>query len=167
MHGIQAPDDPLAAALMGAIFPLLKDSQSELMAATAEFDLTFSQLRMLFVLDRAEPDLAINELADRVSLSVAAASRAADGMVRAGLLLRREDLSDRRIKRVGLSSAGNRAIEQIVAARRLAAERFVSKLNGAERAALASAVTTLGALTRTHFPELCAHLSTSSSDNSP
>lgn len=167
MHKIQIPKDPLAADLMEAIFPLLKDSQSELMAATAEFDLTFSQLRMLFVLDGVETDLAIHELADRVALSVAAASRAADGMVRTGLLLRREDIADRRIKRIGLSSAGNQAIEQIIAARRLAAERFVNKLNDPERAALASAVTILGALTRTHFPDICAHVSISSSDTTP
>jgi len=161
------PDmDPLAAQLIGAIFPLFKDSQSEVMAATAEFDLTFSQLRMLFVLDRAQADLAINELADSVSLSMAAAGRAADGMVRSGLLFRREDVEDRRIKRIGLSPAGNRAIEQIGTARRLAAERFVSALNGDEREALAGAMTTLGALTRAHFPHLCLPLSISSLDTS-
>jgi DNA-binding MarR family transcriptional regulator len=166
MHKIQAIKDPLVAELMGAISPLFKDSQSEVMAATAEFDLTFSQLRMLFVLDRAGTDLAINELADRVSLSMGAAGRAVDGMVRAGLLFRREDVEDRRIKRIGLSPTGNRAIEQIVAARRLAVERFVSALNSTERAALATAVTTLGALTRVHFPDMCAHLPISSSENS-
>jgi DNA-binding MarR family transcriptional regulator len=166
MHKIPADMDPLAADLIGAIFPLFKDSQSEVMAATAEFDLTFSQLRMLFVLDRAQADLAVNELADRVSLSVAAAGRAADGMVRSGLLFRREDIEDRRVKRIGLTPAGNRAIEKIGAARRLAAERFVSALDGAERAALAGAVSTLGALTRAHFPHLCAPSSISSSDTS-
>jgi DNA-binding MarR family transcriptional regulator len=128
MKRIQSKD-PLAADLIGAIGPLFKDSQSEVMAATAAFDLTFSQLRMLFVLDQAGTDLAINELADRVSLSMATAGRAADGMVRAGLLFRREDVADRRIKRIGLNPAGNRAIDQIVAACGLAAERFVSRLN--------------------------------------
>ena len=166
MHKMPPGTDPLAADLIGAIFPLFKDSQSEVMAATAEFELTFSQLRMLFVLDKAEADLAINELADRVSLSMAAAGRAADGMVRAGLLFRREDVEDRRIKRIGLSSKGSRAIEKIGAARRLAAERFVSTLDSTERAALASAVATLGALTRAHFPHLCASIPNSSSDTS-
>jgi DNA-binding MarR family transcriptional regulator len=159
--------DPLAADLIRAISPLFKDSQSEVMAATAAFDLTLSQLRMLFVLDSAGTDLAINELADRVSLSMPTAGRAADGMVRAGLLFRREDVADRRIKRIGLTPDGNRAIDQIVAARRLAAERFVSRLNPSERAQLAAAVTIFGALTRVHFPEMCVHLSISSSETSP
>ena len=147
------PDmDPLAVALIMAIVPLIKDSQTEVMTVTAEFDLTMSQLRMLFVLDKARADLAVNEVADQVSLSMAAAGRAVDGLVRGGLLSRREDSIDRRIKRIGLTDAGKRAIEQIGAARRHSVERFVDALNKTERAALAAAVATLGELTRKHFP---------------
>ena len=147
------PDmDPLAVALIMAIVPLIKDSQTEVMTATAEFDLTMSQLRMLFVLDKARADLAVNEVADQVALSMAAAGRAVDGLVRGGLLSRREDPIDRRIKRIGLTDAGKRAIEQIGAARRHSVERFVDALNKTERAALAAAVATLGELTRKHFP---------------
>ena len=147
------PDmDPLAVALIMAIVPLIKDSQTEVMTVTAEFDLTMSQLRRLFVLDKARADLAVNEVADQVSLSMAAAGRAVDGLVRGGLLSRREDSIDRRIKRIGLTDAGKRAIEQIGAARRHSVERFVDALNKSERAALAAAVATLGELTRKHFP---------------
>lgn len=166
MHRFPSDMDPLAAELILAILPLLKDSQTEVVTATAEFDLTFSQLRMLFVLDKAQADLAINELADRVSLSMAAAGRAADGMVRGGLLSRREDPVDRRIKRIGLTPAGTQAIEKIGAARRFSAERFVNALDATERAALATALATLGALTRTHFPGMCAGTSIPSSDTS-
>ena len=149
------PDmDPLAVALIMAIVPLIKDSQTEVMTVTAEFDLTMSQLRMLFVLDKARADLAVNEVADQVALSMAAAGRAVDGLVRGGLLSRREDPIDRRIKRIGLTDAGKRAIEQIGAARRHSVERFVGALNKTERAALAAAVATLGELTRKHFPGL-------------
>ena len=147
------PDmDPLAVALIMAVVPLIKDSQTEVMAVTAEFDLTMSQLRMLFVLDKARADLAVNEVADQVALSMAAAGRAVDGLVRGGLLSRREDSLDRRIKRIGLTDAGKRAIEQIGVARRHSVERFVDALNKTERAALAAAVATLGELTRKHFP---------------
>jgi DNA-binding MarR family transcriptional regulator len=147
------PDmDPLAVALIIAIVPLIKDSQTEVMTVTAEFDLTMSQLRMLFVLDKARADLAVNEVADQVALSMAAAGRAVDGLVRGGLLSRREDPLDRRIKRIGLTDAGKRAIDQIGAARRHSVERFVDALNKTERAALAAAVATLGELTRKHFP---------------
>ena len=167
MHRMPPDTDPLAAALLRAIFPLFKDGQSEVMAATAKFDLTLSQLRMLFVLDKADADLAINELADRVSLSMAATGRAVDGLVRSGLLLRRDDAADRRIKRIALSPTGNQTIEHIVEARRAAAERFVGMLDDAERAQLAGAVATLSGLTRAHFPHLYASFSTSPSDTSP
>lgn len=152
MHEFPPDMDPLAVALIMAIVPLIKDSQTEVMTVTAEFDLTMSQLRMLFVLDKARADLAVNEVADQVSLSMAAAGRAVDGLVRGGLLSRREDPIDRRIKRIGLTDAGKRAIEQIGAARRHSVERFVDALNKTERAALAAAVATLGELTRKHFP---------------
>jgi DNA-binding MarR family transcriptional regulator len=151
MHEFPPDMDPLVVALIMAVFPLIKDSQTEVMAVTAEFDLTMSQLRMLFVLDKARADLAVNEVADQVSLSMAAAGRAVDGLVRGGLLSRREDPIDRRIKRIGLTDAGKRAIEQIGAARRHSVERFVDALNKTERAALTAAVATLGALTRKHF----------------
>jgi len=162
-----SPDmDPLVVALIMAVAPLIKDSQTEVMTITAELDLTLSQLRMLFALDRARTDLAVNELADQVSLSMAAAGRAVDGLVRGGLLSRREDPLDRRIKRIGLTAAGKRAIDQIGAARRHSVERFVDALNETERAALTAAVATLGALTRKHFPAMFPDLLIPSSDTS-
>ena len=42
------PDmDPLAAGLIGAIFPIIKDGQTGVVSAMAGFDLTFSQFRIL------------------------------------------------------------------------------------------------------------------------
>lgn len=166
MHEFPRNTDPLIAALVVAILPLIKDSQTEVMTITAEFDLNISQLRMLFVLDKARADLAVNELADQVSLSMAAAGRAVDALVRSGLLSRREDPVDRRIKRIALTAAGKRAIEQIGAARLHSVERFVDALSKTERAALAAAVATLGALTRKHFPAMFPGLLTPSSDSS-
>jgi DNA-binding MarR family transcriptional regulator len=166
MHKIPPGMDPLAADLLGAIMPLIKSSQADVMAATVTFELTLSQLRMMFVLDHAQADLAVNELADQVSLSMAAAGRAVDAMVRSGLLSRREDVDDRRVKRIALTPEGHRAIEQIGTARRRATERFVLALTEEERAALTRAVATLGSLTRAHFPGVFVTLPISPSDNS-
>jgi DNA-binding MarR family transcriptional regulator len=152
MHASNPSRDPLADRLIAALTPLLKGGQAEVMAATAEFDLTLSQLRMLFVLENAEQDLAVNELAERVSLSVAAAGRAVDGVVRAGLMSRREDDSDRRIKRIGLTDNGRQAITRISDARRVSTERFVASLSATERAALDGAIETISALAAKHMP---------------
>jgi len=136
---------------MGVLMPLIKDSQAGVAAVMAGFDLTFSQLRMLWILDHAGTDLAVNELAESVSLSLPAAGRAVDGMVRLGLLTRREDDVDRRIKRIGLADPGREALEKIGRARGQSADRFVEGLTDEERTALAGALATLGALTRKHF----------------
>lgn len=167
MHKIPPGMDPLAIGLLNAIVPLIKGSQPEVMAATEAFELTLSQMRMLFVLDHADTDLAVNELAERVSLSMAAAGRAADALVRSGLLSRREDELDRRVKRITLTAAGRAAIETIGAARRQATERFVRALNDDERAELELAVKTLSRLTHAHFPGSCAVPTISPSEPSP
>jgi DNA-binding MarR family transcriptional regulator len=136
---------------MGVLMPLIKDSQAGVAAVMAGFDLTFSQLRMLWILDHSGADLAVNELAEQVSLSLPAAGRAVDGMVRVGLLTRREDDVDRRIKRIGLAEPGREALEKIGRARGQSADRFVQALTEEERTALAGALAALGTLTRKHF----------------
>ncbi|MBB3225939.1 DNA-binding MarR family transcriptional regulator [Luteibacter sp. Sphag1AF] len=145
--------DPLAAGLIDAIKPLIKSSQAQVMAATADFEFTFSQTRMLFVLDHHGADMTLGELADQVSLSLAAAGRAVEILVRMGMVSRREDEADRRIKRIGMTPAGHRAIDTIHAARKRVVQSFVQGLSDAERNALASAVATLGELTRKHLAE--------------
>lgn len=50
------PVEMLAAKLMEAFVPMFKGSQSEIMAATADLDLTLSQCRIIFELDRAGED---------------------------------------------------------------------------------------------------------------
>jgi len=152
MRRSKPADDSLSHRLIAAMMPLMKGSQAEVMSATAEFELTMTQLRMLFVLEHAGRDMAVNELAEQVGVSMAAAGRAVDIVVRTGLLSRREDESDRRIKRIGLTESGRAAIVQIGQARRRAVESFVAKLDTGERAALDAAVATLGELTARHLP---------------
>jgi hypothetical protein len=56
-----------------AFLPLIKGSQAEIMAVTADLDLTLSQGRILLELERTGEALAVNDLASRISLSIAAA----------------------------------------------------------------------------------------------
>jgi DNA-binding MarR family transcriptional regulator len=148
----------LATRLMEAVMPLMKDRQAEIMAVTADFDLTLSQGRILFELGLAGEDLAVNDLATRISLSIAATTRAIDALFRSGLLSRREDDIDRRVKRIGLTSRGHEIIGKILRAKRQTVERFVARLTDDERTALEAAVATIGALTSAYFPatrDLC------------
>lgn len=147
-----AKDKALAARLVDAIKPLMKSSQAEVMSATHASELTLTQMRMMIVLEHGGEDLPVNVLAERLDLSVAATGRAVDAMVRAGLLSRREDPLDRRVKRVGLTRSGSQTIARIEQARRKTIEQFVARLDRDEHAALEAAIATLGALTAAHVP---------------
>lgn len=73
-------------------------------------DLTFSQMRTLLALSQQPEPIPIHEIATRLELSVAAAGRNVDQLVRLGLVDRVEDDADRRIKRISLSGPGRTLI---------------------------------------------------------
>jgi DNA-binding MarR family transcriptional regulator len=133
--------DQLADALMSFFVRLMHGDQGELFAVIAELDLTMPQMRGLFVLN-ADRGLALTELAPRMGLSVAAAGRAVDGLVRQGLVLRTEDSEDRRVKRLSITAAGQAAIVRIAGARREGFRRFAETLGARERSVLAEAFAT-------------------------
>ena len=61
---------------------------------------------MLFVLREHDEAISVNALAEAVDLSLAAAGRGVDRLVVLGLVDRREDTADRRVKRLSLTSEG-------------------------------------------------------------
>ncbi|MDG3009156.1 winged helix DNA-binding protein [Rhodococcus sp. D2-41] len=81
-------------------------AEGEALAAMADLDLSFSQVRVLFALAECREAVPINEVAGRLNLSVATAGRAVDQLVSDGLVDRRGDSKDRRIKRISLSDEG-------------------------------------------------------------
>lgn len=118
---------------------VMSASEPESMDALVALDLPFSQVRMLFALSW-NGDLPINELAERVSLSVATAGRNVDQLVTQGLAYRREDESDRRIKRVSLSEAGRTIAMTHIECKRDHLRRFTSKVPEADRQRLIEAL---------------------------
>lgn len=116
----------------------MKGEQSELFELIAQLDLTVAQMRGLFVLDVADHALALTELAPRMGLSVAAAGRAVDGLVRHGFVSRSEDPVDRRIKRLALTDEGLAVLGRINEARLVGLRRFAEGLGEPERDALAA-----------------------------
>ncbi|HKG38562.1 MAG TPA: MarR family transcriptional regulator [Conexibacter sp.] len=130
----------LAEDLQRFFHRAMKGDQGELLALVAELDLTMPQIRGLFVLDNSDHALALTELAPQMGLSVAAAGRAVDGMVRGGFISRTEDLADRRIKRLALTDDGRAALARLTAARLAGLRRFAETLGDVERGALAGAL---------------------------
>jgi DNA-binding MarR family transcriptional regulator len=133
-------NEQLAGQLARFIGQVMKGDQSELIALIAELDLTMAQMRGLFMLEAAGRGVALTELAPSMGLSVAAAGRAVDGLVRHGFVARSEDPLDRRIKRLALTHEGSATLTRVMEARLVGLRRFAASLGDAERDALAAAL---------------------------
>jgi DNA-binding MarR family transcriptional regulator len=104
-----------------------------------EVGLSFTQLKVLFLLEeRDEP--TVKDIAERLSMSLPAMSRAVDGLVQRGFVARREHDTDRRSKRIALLPSGREVLDRVAAAREHALVAFAAELPDAERTALYAAL---------------------------
>ena len=74
---------------------LLGSTNREFFAALQDAGISFSQLKCLGFLSNAEAPLSLGALSEDLGLSLAAVSRAVDGLVQRGDVKRQEDPSDR------------------------------------------------------------------------
>lgn len=105
----------------------------------AELDSSFSQVKMLFLLEDGG-EHSVKEIATHLGLSLPAASRAVDGLIQRGWVTRRECAADRRSRIVTLTDSGREVVGRILRARLQTLERFAEELTPSERAGLATAL---------------------------
>lgn len=135
-------DETELADSLEAFLQHLLHSQTEAdLHAMVELDLPISQFRCLIGLACEAEARPIHELADTLHMSVATAGRNIDRLVAQGLVSRREDPSDRRVRRVSLSDRGSQAVTGIDAARRTSLLNFARSLAPADRTRLHAALT--------------------------
>jgi DNA-binding MarR family transcriptional regulator len=127
--------------VMGFLSQLKKSGEAHILGVARGLDLSFSQMRALFVLSDSDDELAVHELAKLLGLSMATAGRAVQGLVRAEMVTRREDDHDRRVKRVRLSEHGRHFVEGLMQAHRAAVRDCLESLSEHERELLAQALT--------------------------
>ncbi|MFD4366007.1 MarR family winged helix-turn-helix transcriptional regulator [Rhodococcus sp. NPDC058521] len=118
---------------------LMSASEPQSMDVLVGLDLSFSQVRMLFVLSWTDY-LPINELAERLGLSVGTAGRNVDQLVTQGLVFREECESDRRIKRVSLSEAGRTVATTHLECKRDQLRQFATRVPELDRRRLIDAL---------------------------
>lgn len=94
-------------------------------------ELTFGQLRLLFVLGESGP-VSIGRLADMLGVADATASEFVDRVERRGLVVRVHRADDRRVVDCGLSEDGLRLLGQIEIERQTAMRRVLELLTPAE-----------------------------------
>ncbi len=135
--------DPLAHDLYALVVYLHKTCNADLFAALGELDLSLTQVKLLHQLEEADRELTLKELADLIPVSLPAASRAVDDLVRRGFALRHEDEADRRMKRVRATDAGLAVTARLNAARLSGLEQFVTTLEADHRDVLTRALSSL------------------------
>lgn len=136
-------DAELAADLYALIVFVHKNCNADLFEALGALELTLTQVKLLHHLEDQPRELTLKEAAELVHVSLPAASRMVDDLVRRGFAQRREDEEDRRMKRVCLTDGGRTVIRRLNAARLSGLEQFTKTLTTAERRSLASALSKL------------------------
>ena len=137
------PTHELGGDLYALITYLHKSCQADVFEAVGALELTMTQIKVLHHLDQHNRSLTVKEAAEVVSLSLPAASRAIDDLVRRGFAQRQEDLADRRMKQVSITAQGRAAIRRLNAARLRGLEEFVETLSSQQRTRLSNALAKL------------------------
>ena len=139
-----ATDRNLAGDLYALVVFLHKHCNSDLFEAVGALELTLTQIKLLHHLEDQQPrELTLKEAAELVHVSLPAASRMVDDLVRRGFAQRREDLEDRRMKRVCLTDGGRAVISRLNAARMNGLIQFTETLTNPERRLLNEALSQL------------------------
>jgi DNA-binding MarR family transcriptional regulator len=135
--------DGLAGDLYALIVFLHKNCNADLFEAVGALELNLTQIKLLHHLEDQPRELSLKQAAELVHVSLPAASRMVDDLVRRGFAQRREDEEDRRMKRVCLTNDGRRVIRRLNDARLSGLEQFTHSLTTPERRSLASALSKL------------------------
>ncbi len=136
-------DDDLAGDLFALVVFLHKNCNSDLFEAIGALELTLTQIKLLHHLEDQPRERTLKEAAELVHVSLPAASRLVEDLVRRGFAQRREDEEDRRMKRVCLTDAGRMVSRRLNAARLSGLSQFTQTLTAQERRALAQALNQL------------------------
>ena len=118
---------------------LNRKSSANLFRMVADLDCTFSQVKMLFLLEDGG-EHSVKEIAQRLGLSLPAASRAVDGLIQRGYVSRRASAEDRRSRLVALTDDGRAVVDRVLRARLQALEQFAEELTPHERDCLYTAL---------------------------
>jgi DNA-binding MarR family transcriptional regulator len=136
-------DNQLAGDLYALIAFVHKNCNADLFEALGALDLSLTQVKLLHHLEDQPRELSLKGAAELVHVSLPAASRMVDDLVRRGFAQRREDDEDRRMKRVCLTDGGREVIRRLNGARLSGLEQFTDSLTTPERRSLASALSKL------------------------
>jgi DNA-binding MarR family transcriptional regulator len=114
-------------------------SSASLFQVVADLGSSFSQVKMLFLLEDGG-EHSVKEIANRLGLSLPAASRAIDGLIEKDYVARRESAEDRRSRLITLTDHGREVIARVHRARLETLETCAADLTETERQGLYDAI---------------------------
>jgi DNA-binding MarR family transcriptional regulator len=136
----QSSSDELAREVLTLFSYLFASSAPDFFKALSEADVTLTQVKLLHALDRPGADHSLKDLAEEMSFSLAGASRSIDALHQRGLVERREDEHDRRMKRVRITDEGRELLRGLNEMRVALLSQFVQDIPDDQRRALLDAL---------------------------
>jgi DNA-binding MarR family transcriptional regulator len=141
------PELRASAARIAAFFShVFLFDQGQQLRTIEESGLSMAQCKTLLAVAgpgaSSEPS-QISDISDKLGLSMPSVSRAVDGMVRMKLITRIEDEQDRRVRRIAITSKGEKLVSELVSMRLAGLEAFVATLSAAQRRKLDAAIESL------------------------
>jgi DNA-binding MarR family transcriptional regulator len=122
---------------------LMRGDHGDIYRLLEELDLSMTQMKTLHHLHACVEEVSVKDLSERSGMSLPAASRTIDGLLKRGWVERREDEHDRRMKRVRITESGREVVRAIERARLAGLERFAETLTDEQRARLGAALADL------------------------
>jgi DNA-binding MarR family transcriptional regulator len=126
-------------ALLLALVDRVSHRGGDTLALMAEAGLTLPQVLFLTRLRQAGESTP-SELAERLNMSLPAASQMVERLFKLGFLTRREDEGDRRRKQLAVTPAAERMLDKLVRARAAEYAKGTARLSPALRRELAAAL---------------------------
>jgi DNA-binding MarR family transcriptional regulator len=135
-----ATEDALTRDIYALVSHLMRVSHVETFDLISKLDLSFTQVKALCALDTETQERSVKALAEEMGVSLPAMSRAVDGLYERGFVDRRENLVDRRMKRVRLTDAGRAMTTSLTEGRLVGMQGFLDSLSEEEADTLGRAL---------------------------
>jgi DNA-binding MarR family transcriptional regulator len=136
----KSSSEELARELYTFLAYLLSTSTPDFFRALSEADVTLTQVKLLHLLAGTESELSLKDIAEEMSFSLAGVSRSIEALHQRGLVERREDEKDRRMKRVRIASEGRDLVRSLNEMRVNLLAQFVDTIPDPQRRVLLDAL---------------------------
>jgi DNA-binding MarR family transcriptional regulator len=133
--------DPFVNTLGEWIEVFMRRSMHNFICYSKEKGLSMSQIGALFRIFRGKS--SVSDISDNLGVTSAAASQMLERLVQQGLILRKEDPNDRRVRQIVLTDKGRQILQESIAARQGWLENLSLTLSDSQREQVTAALNIL------------------------